>query len=166
MFEGPIKPPSSKTQLQTARCCLIDSYADVESAMISLQQRLELPSDKTTLGQRIDALGKIKASPAIPKALISRLRTYHARLALLNELRCDVVHSRMGVAPIAGEMCAYFINSREAGAEFVSARLLTLDQMIALASELRRLAQSLSMLVMPSQAALPQRPSPGATAGP
>ncbi len=139
----PLKAPT-KENLQVARSCLLDSFADVEASIITLQAKLEIKATNATLGQRLDALRKIKASPQLSKAKLTALHEFVARLAELNRLRGDVVHARMWVAPIAGEVRACFVNSLEAAEEFPSARLLTLSQCEAVGRELREIASRLT----------------------
>ena len=134
----------SKDSLHIARSCLLDSFAQVEESVICLQAKFGHKPSAATLGQRLEALRKVKASAQLSKATITQLQTHVLRLATLNALRADVVHARMFVVPVAGEMRACFMNSRECSEEFPSARLLTLDQFSKVSKELRELAAALT----------------------
>lgn len=141
--QSAIKTPS-KENLQVARSCLLDSFADVEASIIRLQTKLDIKVGNATLGQRLDALRKIKANPQLSKAKLTILGDLVTRLTELNRLRGDVVHARMWVAPLGGEVRACFVNSLEAAEEFPSARLLTLAQCDSVGRELREIAQRLT----------------------
>lgn len=139
--------PATKEQMQVARSSLLDSFADVEEAVICLQTKLGHKTSAASLGQRLTLVRKIKASPQLAKTSVAQLHGHLDRLAALNILRGDIVHARMCVASIAGETRACFINSRECQQEFPSARLLTHEQFVKLNSELRALAGALKQLV-------------------
>ncbi len=141
------KKTPSKEDLQIARSCLLDCFADVEASVICMQAKFGHKSSTAALGQRLDALRKVKAGPQLAKATVLQLSAFIERLSVLNGLRADVVHARMYVAPIAGEMRACFINSLECDAEFPSARLMTLDQFTKLNKELRELATAMKFLI-------------------
>ena len=137
---------ATKEQLQIARCGLLDSFAEVEESVIRLQVKFGHKASAASLGQRLEALRKVKASPQFSKAAFAQLQLHVQRLTSLNDLRGDVVHARMYVAPVAGAVRACFINSRECAEEFPSARLLTLEQFIKLNKDLRELAAALTKL--------------------
>ena len=133
-------------QLQIARSRLLDSFAEVEESVICLQTKFGFKASLASLGQRLETLRKVKASPQLSKATVTELQAHVERLAVLNELRADVVHARMYVAPIAGETRAFFVNSIECAAEFPIARLLKFDQFAKLNKELHELATALAKL--------------------
>ena len=136
----------SKDSLHIARSCLLDSFAEIEESIICLQAKFGHKPSTATLGQRLEALRKVQASSQLSKVTVTRLQTLLERLATLNALRTDVVHAKMFVAPVAGEMRACFVNSLECSKEFPSARLLTLDQFGKVSKELSELAATLTKL--------------------
>ena len=152
----------TKEQFQVARCAFLDGFADVEQAIIALHSCLGLTDGNLALSQRLEALRKLKPGPTFSKAKSAILAAATERLAWLNALRADVVHARMSVAPVAGQMRACFINSRQCTAEIPSARLITLDQFHNLGKELTCIAGVLSNLIPISPASSPPPPSLGA----
>ena len=138
----------SKEQFHIARSCLLDRFAEVEESVICLQARFGHKANTATLGQRLEALRKVKAGPQLSTATVTQLQGAIQRLTELNALRVDVVHARMFVAPVAGGMRACFINSLECSEEFPSARLLTFEQFNKVNRELHELAAALTKVAV------------------
>lgn len=139
-------PPVTKEQLQSARSGFLDAFAQCETALIALGKRLNLKAGDYTLGQRLDSLRKIKPSPTFSKAKADSLATLVERLTCLNEIRVDVVHSRMCVAPIAGQMRACLINAKHADNDAPIARLMTLEAFARCNKELNEIAGALAKI--------------------
>ena len=161
------RPPkhTTKEQLHIARSMFLDGFANAERAVISLHGRIGSKNAKMQLSQRLEALGKVKAGPTFSKAKANTLAEALGRLATLNDVRNDVVHSRMSVAPVDGETRAIFINSNCCSNEFPVGRLVTFEQFNKLAKELAEIAKSLADLTL-SPASSPPPPLPVAAADP
>ena len=155
----------TKDQFHIERSRFLDAFADVEQATIRLCARLAIKPGVLTFGQRIEELRKIKANPQLSKPRVAEIVGMAERLGKLNELRADIVHSHMRVAPIDGQTQACFINSRNCGQEFQSARLLTLEQFGKLITELANSALQVAKLG-PNPPASPPPPSPGGATDP
>lgn len=134
------KKPVTKEQLQLARCAFLDSFADTEIALGRLAKRLALKGCGLTVGQRLEALKTIKASPSFSQAKVQKLAEQLTRLQSLNAIRADVVHSRLAVAPIGGQARACFINSTTCSDEAPTARLVTRDEFAKFSKVLKEIA--------------------------
>lgn len=94
--------------------------------------------------QNIEWLRAIKASPQYSK---SRRITAHRLLddlALLNPIRCDIVHSRLRTVRIDDEICACLINPINDAAPGIMARLVRLDEFDELTQKVLQIARDLA----------------------
>ncbi len=143
-----------------ARHNVLEAFATLENAVMFASQRFGTPplSICSSLGQRLDALGKVKASPKLAKAMLPNVLASVERAKVLLGVRNDIVHSHQHVANI-GEVTAVYLNTGQSTLAFPSARILTLGQHERLRKEVLELARAINP---PS----PPQPLPVATAGP
>ncbi|MBS0475840.1 MAG: hypothetical protein JSR28_11965 [Proteobacteria bacterium] len=159
----------SRTELLAAfhseRSRCLDAFASVEECVVALLDILGLPSGGEPFGHKLKALRQAKASPKFSKARLEKLGILIPSCVELNQLRNDIVHSRLQLAEVSGEFRACFTNTKECLVGGQSARLFTLDGLARLSQNFTRLAVELKQVLI-NPASLPQPPSPGAAGDP
>ena len=130
--------------LHIARSSIIDAFAAVE---LSLNGRLKNFGFEPAgpFGQRIEMLRKVEASPKYSKAQRAAVLQQLDKLANLNTIRCDVVHSPLHVVRIGDEPHACFMNPLMREKFSSNARILSAVQLDALAQELAIIAKRLAV---------------------
>lgn len=127
-----------------SRSEFIDAFAAVEASVWARLKACGV-DQPGSFGQRIEALRSVRASPKYSRAQRLAVHQQLDRLADLNAIRCDVVHSPLHVVRIHCEPHACFVNP-VARQEFSSvARLVSSAQFEALAKELGIIAEALAL---------------------
>lgn len=117
------------------------------------------------LGQKLKELAKLKASPTLPKATMTKLAQIVSELEPLLEVRADIVHSLRRIINFDGQTAALYLNASQAAENYPKARVMTLAQHDKLVSEIKRQNDALAALE-PKPQPSPPRPAPAAAAGP
>lgn len=121
----------------------IDAFAAIEEAVMRLLTQSGIKFGGEPLGQKLELLSKIKPSPQFSKQRIAQLHTLYSRCVVVNELRNDIVHSRLQLAAIGDDQRACFTNLRECQSGSQTARLFTLEGLRGLSAETLTLAEEL-----------------------
>ncbi|MDE2411567.1 MAG: hypothetical protein KGM18_07310 [Sphingomonadales bacterium] len=149
-----------------ARNDFIDAFADLEVAVCRVLRSTGQNPKSEPFGQRVKTFREAEKTHLIAKA------NYGARNQIADEIfailpvRADIVHSRMNTHRIDGQLAAVLTNVQDAGAEFPTARILTLAQFKQLVSRITQFTQRIAALGKINPASLPQPPSPGAAGDP
>jgi len=122
----------------------IDAFAAIEEAAVGLLGQEGIKFGEEPFGQKLKLLGRIKASPKRSKERVAHLQTLLNRCAIINELRNDIVHSRLQMAVIGEDHRACFTNLRECQSGSQTARLFKLEGLRELSLEMLKLADELS----------------------
>jgi hypothetical protein len=127
-----------------ARSQLLDAFARLECAVIGFinVNGGEIGCPTKPLGQKLELLAKLKAGPRLSKARKSEIETAVRQFAPHLSVRADIVHGLLNVLSL-DEKVAVYRNATEAGAQYPSARMLTLDQHRKLSREAEKLAAEL-----------------------
>jgi hypothetical protein len=118
----------------------IDAFAAIEEAVIGLLSASDIKFGGEPFGQKLELLRKIKASPKRSKERVAQLQTLLKRCVEINELRNDIVHSKLQLAVIGEDQRACFTNLRDCQSGSQTARLFTLEGLRALSVEVLKLA--------------------------
>jgi len=116
----------------------------MEECAIRILRQEEIKIGEESFGQKLKLLGKIKASPRRSKERVALLGTLLDRCAAMNELRNDIVHSKLQLAILGEDHRACFTNLRECHSGSQTARLFTLEGLRALSTDMLKLAEELS----------------------
>jgi len=122
----------------------IDAFAAIEEAAIRILEHEGIKFGEESFGHKLKLMGKIEASPKRSKDRLARMQTLVNRCASINELRNDIVHSKLQLATIGEDQRACFTNLRECQSWSQTARLFTLEGLRALSAEMLALADELA----------------------
>ena len=137
--------PAAVFELHMARSKIIDGY---NAADLSVRQRLQHfhVAEKAMLAENLLALEKVAVGPQYSKAAKKRVEALVAELRAFQSLRCDVVHGRMSVATVDGELCAMFSNVQKHTKIGRACLILTLPEMQNSARDMESIAHKLTQL--------------------
>lgn len=121
----------------------IDAFAAIEEAAIQILELEDIKFGEESFGHKLKLLGKIEASSKRSHDRVTRLQTLLKRCADINELRNDIVHSKLQLATLGDDQRACFTNLRECQSGSQTARLFTLEGLRALSAEMLKLADEL-----------------------
>ena len=143
-MNAPHVPRPGLDAFHRERSKCIDAFAALEEAAIRILAQEDAKIGEEPFGQRLKVLGKVTASPRRSKDRVAKLQVLLIRCAELNELRNDLVHSRLQVAVIGDDNRACFTNLRECQSGSQTARLFTLEGLRALSADMLKLAEELA----------------------
>jgi hypothetical protein len=121
----------------------IDAFAAVEEAVVTLLGESNIKFGAESFGHKLDLLHKIKASPQRSNDRVKQLHALLKRCEAINELRNDIVHSKLQMALIGEDQRACFTNLRDCQSGSQAARLFTLEGLRKLSLEMLKLADEL-----------------------
>ena len=157
--------------LSAARSDVLDAFADLEYSVIEALKamQLEISCSNAPLGQKLEKLAGLKPTPKLSKASAKIITDAASKAQSLNEIRNDIVHSRLRSIANHPEIAIY-LNARTINQPYPTARVMTIDQHAKLAVEVRAVTTCLTNFRNAQQKATnppsqPQ-PSPDAAAGP
>lgn len=130
---------ATKLELKAARSDFLDAFAEVEGSIQLLEEKFALRANNASLGQKLGRLQKLSAV-----ATAQSLQATLATLAEFNVLRTELVHRAMNCVAHQGTTKALFIARDHASGMPPTARVLTLAQFKALASQVKTLSKQLS----------------------
>lgn len=142
-MNAPHFPLASIDTFHRERSKCMDAFAAIEEAVIKLLAQSDIKFGGEPFGQKLELLRKIKASPKCSRQRIARILVLQSRCAAFNELRNDIVHSKLQLAEIGNSQQACFTNLRECQSGSQTARLFTLEGLRALSAEMLALAEEL-----------------------
>lgn len=160
-----LHPEVTSDDFRIARSNFIDAHNKIEEIICKRLLRLDVDKSSSTLTQKIAHLKAVKASPKYSKKERERVGKTLDRFALLNEIRCDIVHSPLRIVCIDRKQTGCFINPRSIGKATRCARLVSLDDFAFLTRELGEIAKDLALEAI-NPASSPPPPSQGAASGP
>jgi hypothetical protein len=143
-MHSPFPADQEAQSLHVARSRFLDAYGSVEAAICKRLKAHGIEPGHRSVGQKIEALRDIKASPQYSKSERQRIHQVLDRLERTNEIRCDVVHAALKVIDIEGELSACFINSRHLGGPTTIARHIDRQQFETLIRDITTIAAELS----------------------
>jgi hypothetical protein len=116
----------------------------VEAALCALLRNHEIDPSHRPLGQRVAELRSINASPKYSKASRALIHAALDKLEPLNDIRCDIAHSRLQISSLDGELTACFVNPQRAGQPTTIARHIRQCEFEQLIKELAAIAKDLT----------------------
>ena len=149
--------------LHVSRSRLIDGFSSVEKGVFAILTRIGHNCSNELFGKKLKALREAKPSPKLSTATKSKLISLLTEFAPHYEVRGDVAHSSMHIAEVDGELCACFVNPKNADNFSTTARVITLAQLERLNADVAKIGRDLAKLTPPSS---PPPPSQGAAGGP
>ena len=147
-----------------ARSAVLDSFSDVEASLAILWRStgdVKFTANQS-LGQKLEAFKKIALSSSYSKEAQKVALNQLDKLALLLEVRADIVHSKIHILQCYPETYAKFCNSNAANERFPKIRLLSLCDLREISLVTAYIAKRLAALVKTNPPSPPQ-PLPGAT---
>lgn len=135
------RPDLDAFHRERSKC--IDAFAAIEEVVVTLLDQSDIKFGAESLGHKLDLLRKIKASPQRSKERVAQLHALLKRCEAINELRNDIVHSKLQMALIGEDQRACFTNLRDCQSGSQTARLFTLEGLRALSMEMLKLAEDL-----------------------
>jgi hypothetical protein len=171
--------PAVVFEMHMARSRLIDAYNAADLALRERMRAMRL-AEKQLISQNIEAIAKVAVGPQYSKNAKKRADEQLQALRGLQQIRCDVVHSRMQILHVEGSPHALFSNVQNQARIGRQGLLLTLAELEqceaalnAVAREFRRTDFNQQPASAPTNtakttvtASSPPPPSPGAAAGP
>jgi hypothetical protein len=127
-----------------ARSRFLDAYVSVEAALCALLRNHEIDPGHRPMGQKMADLRAIKASPKYSKASRAVVHAALDKLEPLNDIRCDIAHSRLQLSSLDGELTACFVNPQHAGQPTTIARHIRHGEFEQLIKDLVAIAKDLS----------------------
>ena len=156
--------------LSAARSHVLDAFADLEYSVIEALKamHLEPTCSGASLGQKLEKLAGLKPTSKLSKANAKIITDAAIKAQSLNEIRNDIVHSRMRSIANHPEIAIY-LNARTINQAYPTGRVMTVDQHAKLAAEVQAITNCLKSFRDVSQTVAnppsPLQPSPGAAAG-
>ena len=135
------RPGTDAFHRERSRC--IDAFAACEEAVATLFFQTGAKAGADVLAQKISSLAKIPASPGYAKARREKVIVQLSALADLLPVRADIVHGRLRLAQIDGEIFACFVNAKDLGGDYLKARLLPFENLRTLTRTVTKIAEDL-----------------------
>jgi hypothetical protein len=166
MTEMPIIDTEFAT-LRYQRSEFLDGFADLEAGVMEFLRKLgKQTKDGGGFAQRLKAFKELQQSSQLPTKNLARRDSIHEEIVDILRLRADLVHSRMEAIKVDGVVKARFVNVMDQHEKIPPCRILSQDDFISLAQQLKRLKSQISSLHPVNPASSPQPPSPGAAGDP
>ena len=124
----------------------IDAFAALEEAIVRLLVAVKAKAGPESFGQKLQLLQKAKANPEFSQVRLQKVQACLPRCEDLNELRNDIVHSRLQIAIIGEDQRACFTNTRHCLSGSQTARLFTLEGLRAVTTNAGKLADELRQI--------------------
>jgi hypothetical protein len=153
-------------ELVLARSDFLDAFAGLESAVCKVLRSAGQNPKGEPFSQRVKAFKSTEKTTLIAKQNHPKRDQIADEIAALLQLRADIVHSRMNLQTIDGELCACFINVQEAGTLYPPQRILKLEDLKKLGRMALRLEERIAQLGRVNPPSSPPPPLPGAAGGP
>jgi hypothetical protein len=142
----------------------LDAFARMEATISRIVATNDPHFDpRIPFGNKLKALGQLKASNRLSKKAIERFATLPADIATLTRIRNDLGHGLMSIVYRNNEAIAALHNAADYAVDFPQFTLLSVEDFNTGRKRLLQLANEIKMLSNPPSQ--PQ-PSPGAAAGP
>ncbi|PEQ11223.1 hypothetical protein B2G71_18215 [Novosphingobium sp. PC22D] len=162
----PSPPGPGIDAFHRARSRCLDAFAGAEAAVVMIMARTGESNLTVPLGAKVEALAKLKPDPTYSN---NAKKTVDGELEKLRPLLCvraDIVHARMEIVTIDGDVHARFANAAVLWHPYPTFRLLNYRQFGELTATVEAIAAKLRDVASVSRASSPPRPSPGAAGGP
>ncbi len=137
------KPNPGPDVFHKERSKCLDAFVLAEEALITLLERSRTPFNGECVGQKIEKLRKAKPGPQYSKTSKGSADALLLDFASLQDIRNDLVHSRLQVARLGDRDMACFINARQCASGSQVARLMTLESLRDLARKATAIADAL-----------------------
>jgi hypothetical protein len=130
--------------LTSARSAILDAFAALEQETAEALRCLPSVacSEGATLGQKLEKLASLKASPSLSTACHKIIIELVAEAQALSEVRNDVVHSRMRLA-VGQPETAIYLNTRAIQCQYPTGRVMNLAEHEALSSQTKDVTKRL-----------------------
>jgi hypothetical protein len=140
----PPKPGSDAFHRERSKA--IDAFAALEESIVRLLVALKAKFGTESFGQKLQLLKTAKANPQFSQARLRQVQALLPRCEELNELRNDIVHSRLQIAIIGDDHRACFTNTRHCLSGSQTARLFTLEGLRSVTGNAGKLAEELRQI--------------------
>ncbi len=138
------KPPRPNPDVyHKDRSKCLDAFVLAEESLVTLLERSKTPFNGESVGQKVEKLRKAKAGPQFSKASKAAADALLTEFAELQELRNDLVHSRLQVASFEDRDMVCFVNARQCASGSQLARLMTLESLRELTRKATGIAEAL-----------------------
>jgi hypothetical protein len=138
---------AAKAEFAMARSQSIDAFAKLEVTVIEALGRLGIAQNRDCLGRRVEALGKAKASPSLPKADLPKMADWAERTHPFLAQRASLVHAEMELGQFGGHWRAVFANAIDAATGMPTVMMFTVADLNRLQRSVHHLTVELSKLV-------------------
>ena len=155
----PNKRPTADTFHRDRSKC-VDAFADVEQAVIVLLRACDAKVGNEPFSAKIQKLSNVAPSSRISKAAVAKMPAVLVRCFEIATLRNDIVHSKLKIVIVDDEHKACFINLREDDKSTQSARMMTLEGLREVSTQMLELANDVRTLLA-NPPSSPPPPSPG-----
>lgn len=158
------KEQSSTASFSIRRSQFLDAFAQVEATISRIIASNDPQFDpRVPFGNKLKALGQLKANHRLSKKAIDRFATVPADIATLTRIRNDLGHGIMTIVHRSDEATAAFHNAADYAVAFPQYTLLSVDDFDSGRRKLLQMATELQKIINPPS---PLQPWPAATAGP
>ncbi len=158
------KELSSADSFSMRRSQFLDAFARVEATMSRIIANNDPQFDpRIPFGNKLKALGQLKANNRLSKKAIDRFAALPADIATLTRIRNDLGHGIMTIVHRSNEATAAFHNAADYAVAFPQYTLLSVEDFESGRRRLLQIANELKTIANPPS---PPQPLPAAANGP
>lgn len=115
-------------ELSLLRSAFVDAFARLETSICKILASCGAMPSNEPFKQRLKDFQKAEKTHLIAKSNYTKRDQIAVAVDALLSVRADIVHSEMRIANVNGEPTAFFVNAKDAAAEYPCTRLLSLNQ--------------------------------------